>query len=177
VKPKLLLHICCGPCSTEVIKRLLARYQVVGYFYNPNIFPEEEYYRRLAEVQRISALWRVLVDTGPYDHERFLEAVRGFEAEPEGGRRCERCYRLRLEQTAGQAAANGCGIVASTLTIGPQKRAAIINPIGREVCSRHGVEFIEEDWKKRDGYGRSVELSHDLGLYRQTHCGCEFSRR
>jgi len=175
VKPKLLLHICCGACATEVVRRLQADCEVVGCFYNPNIAPEEEYYRRLAQVQRISALWHVLVDTGPYEHERFLAAVAGLEAEPEGGRRCEACYRLRLEAAAAQATANGCGVVASTLTIGPGKRASVINAIGREACSRRGLQFLEEDWKKKDGYRRSVELSRDLGLYRQTYCGCEFS--
>jgi predicted adenine nucleotide alpha hydrolase (AANH) superfamily ATPase len=177
VKPKLLLHICCGPCSTEVIKRLRAEYEVVGYFYNPNIFPEDEYFRRLAQVQRVSALWHVLVDTGPYEHGRFLEAARGLEAEPEGGRRCEACYRLRLEAAAAQASANGCSVLASTLTIGPGKKASVINPIGREACSRYGLQFREEDWKKKDGHRHSVDLSRDLGLYRQTFCGCEFSQR
>jgi hypothetical protein len=177
VKPKLLLHICCGPCSTEVIRRLMGDYEVVGFFYNPNIFPEEEYHKRLMEVQRISALWRVLVDVAPYNHERFLQAARGQEAEPEGGSRCHACYRLRLEEAARQAADNGCTHLATTLTIAPMKRAAVINPIGHEAAARHGLVFVEEDWKKRDGFKHSIELSRDLGLYRQNYCGCEFSRR
>jgi len=177
MKPKLLLHICCGPCSTEVIRRLLPDYQVVGFFYNPNIHPGDEYLRRLAEVQRLSAHWRVLIDVGPHDHDRFLEAVRGLEAEPEGGRRCEACYRLRLEEVAKAAAGNGCTIVASTLTIGPHKPAATINAIGREVCAARGLQFLEVDWKKQDGFRHSVELARELSLYRQNYCGCEFSRR
>jgi predicted adenine nucleotide alpha hydrolase (AANH) superfamily ATPase len=177
VKPKLLLHICCGPCSTEVIRRLKDEYEVVGFFYNPNIYPEEEHARRLMEVQRISALWRVLVDAPPYDHGRFLAAARGLEAEPEGGSRCAACYRLRLEEAAGRAADNGCTCLATTLTIAPMKRAATINPIGREAAGRHGLVFVAEDWKKRDGFKRSLELSRDLGLYRQNYCGCEFARR
>ncbi|MEO0085807.1 MAG: epoxyqueuosine reductase QueH [candidate division WOR-3 bacterium] len=177
MKPPLLLHICCAPCATEVVRRLLAEYQVFGFFYNPNIHPETEYLRRLAEVQRLSALWRVLVDVGPYNHDRFLEAVRGLENEPEGGRRCESCYRLRLEAAAAAAESNGCRVVASTLTIGPQKHARTINAIGREVCAGHGVEFLEADWKKQDGFRHSVELSRALELYRQSYCGCEFSRR
>jgi hypothetical protein len=177
VKPKLLLHICCGPCSTEVIRRLRDDYEVVGFFYNPNIHPEEEYNKRLMEVQRISALWRVLVDVGPYDHERFLEVARGLEDGPEGGKRCETCYRLRLEEAARRSADNGCTHLATTLTIAPMKKAAVINPIGREAAARYGLVFVEEDWKKRDGFKHSIELSRDLGLYRQHYCGCEFSRR
>jgi predicted adenine nucleotide alpha hydrolase (AANH) superfamily ATPase len=177
VKPKLLLHVCCGPCATEVLKRLREEYEVVGFFYNPNIHPEDEYQKRLMEVQRLSALWRVLVDTGEYDRDRFREAARGMEEEPEGGKRCEACYRLRLEETARQAKENGCTVVASTLTIGPHKKATIINAIGKEVCARHGVTFLEADWKKQDGFKHSIELSKDLGLYRQNYCGCEWSIR
>jgi predicted adenine nucleotide alpha hydrolase (AANH) superfamily ATPase len=177
VKPKLLLHICCGPCSTEVIRRLKNDYEVVGLFYNPNIYPEDEHNKRLMEVQRISALWRVLVDTGQYDHERFLGVARGLEGESEGGMRCFACYRLRLEEAARRAADNGCTHLATTLTIAPMKKAAVINPVGREAAARHGLAFVDEDWKKQNGFKHSVELSRDLGLYRQNYCGCEFSRR
>jgi hypothetical protein len=131
VKPKLLLHICCGPCSTEVILRLRKDYEVVGFFYNPNIRPEEEHDMRLMEVQRISALWRVLVDARPYDHEQFLDVARGLEEQPEGGSRCLACYRLRLDAAARRAAENGCTHLATTLTIAPMKKAAVINPIRR----------------------------------------------
>jgi predicted adenine nucleotide alpha hydrolase (AANH) superfamily ATPase len=177
VKPKLLLHICCGPCSTEVIRRLKDEYEVVGLFYNPNIHPEDEHDKRLMEVQRLSALWRVLVDAMPYDHGRFLAVARGLGQEPEGGRRCVACYRLRLEEAARRAADNGCTHLATTLTIAPMKKAAVINPIGRETADHHGLVFVAEDWKKRDGFKHSVELSRELGLYRQDYCGCEFSRR
>uniref|UniRef100_A0A7C4CB64 Epoxyqueuosine reductase QueH n=1 Tax=candidate division WOR-3 bacterium TaxID=2052148 RepID=A0A7C4CB64_UNCW3 len=177
MKPRLLLHVCCGPCATEVVRRLVADYQLVGFFYNPNIHPETEYLRRLGEVQRLSALWRVLVDVGPNEHDWFLAAVRGLEAEPEGGRRCAVCFRLRLEAAAGAALDNGCTVVASTLTIGPRKKAEIINAIGREVCAAHGVTFLAADWKKQDGFKHSVELAKGLAMYRQDYCGCEFSRR
>jgi len=150
---------------------------VVGFFYNPNIHPESEHDKRLMEVQRISALWRVLVDTEPYEHAPFLEAARGSEGEQEGGRRCEACYRLRLERSALRAAVNGCTHLATTLTIAPKKKASVINSIGREIAERHCLTFVEEDWKKRDGFKHSIELSRDLGLYRQNYCGCEFSRR
>ena len=177
MKPKLLLHICCGPCATEVIRRLKDEFEVVGLYYNPNTSPEDEYNKRLMEVQRLSALWRVLMDVGPYDHGRFLEAARGLEEEPEGGSRCLACYRLRLEESARRAADNGCTYLATTLTIAPMKKAAVINPIGREVAARHGLVFVDEDWKERDGFRHSIETSKDLGLYRQNYCGCEFSLR
>jgi predicted adenine nucleotide alpha hydrolase (AANH) superfamily ATPase len=175
LKPKLLLHICCGPCSTEVIRRLKDDYEVVGCYYNPNIHPAEEHEKRLMEVQRLSALWRVLVDAVPYEHERFLEAVRGLEAEPEGGRRCEKCYELRLERAARAALESNCTHLATTLTIAPMKKAAVINPIGEAAAARHGLTFIGDDWKKKDGFKHSIELSKELGLYRQDYCGCEFS--
>lgn len=171
----MLLHICCGPCATGVVRQLKQYYEVVGWFDNPNIWPEEEHGRRLLEVQRLSALWHVLVDVAPYDHARFLSAVRGLESEPEGGRRCTECFRLRLEAAAEAALANGCTLVASTLTIGRNKRADVINPIGREACERRGLRFLEADWKKQGGEQQSAALSKELGMYRQRYCGCEFT--
>ncbi len=152
-------------------------YEVVGWFDNPNIWPEEEHGRRLLEVQRLSALWHVLVDTAPYDHARFLAIARGLEAEPEGGQRCTACFRLRLEAAADAAIANGCSVVASTLTIGRNKRAAVINPIGRAACARRNLLFLEADWKKQGGEVQSVAISREFGMYRQHYCGCEFSAR
>lgn len=157
--------------------RLQNDFEPVGFFYNPNVHPEDEYYRRLKEIQRLSALWHLLVDTGEYEHGRFLELVRGLEQEPEGGRRCEVCIRMRLERAAGAARNNGCTVVASTLTIGPSKRAGVVNRLGCEAGARHGVRFLEGDWKKQDGFRRSVELSRGIGMYRQISCGCEFSQR
>jgi hypothetical protein len=171
VKPKLLLHICCGPCAAGAILRLQQEYELVGFFSNSNIHPEAEYWRRLAAVQQLAAAWHLLVDVDEYDHGAFLERARGLEQEPEGGERCAACFRLRLER------ANGCSLVASTLTIGRNKRAEVIDPIGREVCRAAGVEFLAGDWKKRDGQRASVECARELGLYRQDYCGCEFSRR
>ncbi|MFO7650702.1 MAG: epoxyqueuosine reductase QueH [bacterium] len=176
-RPKLLLHVCCGPCATEVIRRLHEEYEIVGFFHNPNIWPEEEYGRRLLEVQRLSALWHVLVDVGLYDHEAFLAAARGMEGEPEGGQRCATCFRLRLEAAAEAALANGCSVVASTLTIGRNKRAETVNAIGREACAPRGLRFLEADWKKQGGEQQSAAMSKELGMYRQHYCGCEFSRR
>jgi len=177
VKPKLLLHICCGPCATSVVLRLKEEYEVVGYFCNPNIAPTEEYYRRFAEVERLSALWHVLVDAPAYDHRRFLEAVQGMESEPEGGRRCQVCFAFRLNAAAAAAESHGCTVLATTLTIGRNKRADVINLLGRAACAQHGVTFLEADWKKKDGAKHSAELARELGMYRQNYCGCEFSVR
>ncbi len=148
---------------------------MVGFFYNPNIFSEEEYRRRQEAVQRLGSLWQVPIEYGQYEYERFREAVKGLENEPEGGKRCEVCFRLRLERCAVWAKERGCRALASTLTVGPNKRADVINRIGREVAAGIGIEFIERDWKKRDGFKHSVEISRRLGLYRQHYCGCEFS--
>ncbi len=177
MKPKLLLHICCGPCATAVVRRLRNDYEVVGCFDNPNIAPAEEYYRRLAEVERLSALWHVLVDAPAYDHDRFLAAVRGLEEEPEGGRRCAACFALRLDAAAAAAKANGCTVMATTLTIGRNKRASVINPLGRAAAERHGIAFLAGDWKKQDGARHSAAMAKELGMYRQNYCGCEFSAR
>jgi len=175
MKPKLLLHICCGPCATSVVLRLKEEFEVVGYFYNPNLAPAEEHFRRLAEVERLSALWHVLVDVPVYDHDRFLASVRGLEQEPEKGVRCRACFSLRLEAAAEAARANGCTVLATTLTIGRNKPARAINPLGRTACAARGITFLEADWKKEGGADRSAELAKGLGMYRQDYCGCEFS--
>jgi predicted adenine nucleotide alpha hydrolase (AANH) superfamily ATPase len=174
-RPHLLLHICCGPCATTVIKRLKNEYKITGFFYNPNIFPLEEYQRRLESVQKLAQASKINILTDIYQHEAFLAAIRGWENEPEGGKRCEVCYRLRLSETALMAKKLGLGTVASTLTVGPNKKAEVINNIGRKVSLPLGLKFLAEDWKKKDGFKESVAISHLLGLYRQHYCGCEFS--
>ncbi len=176
-QPLLLIHICCAPCATTVVRRLRDNYDITGFFYNPNIFPEDEYQRRREAVERLAEGWGITVDFGEYEYERFRERVRGLEAEPEGGRRCAVCYRLRLERGAARAKAIGAGFLATTLTVGPNKKAAVINQIGEEVCTALGVKFVSGDWKRQDGFKQSVEISRSLGLYRQHYCGCEFSRQ
>lgn len=173
----LLLHICCAPCATAVVRRLQEVYEIRGFFYNPNIFPEEEYERRREAVAQLAAAWKIPVEWGEYEHGYFLESVRGLEGQPEGGARCAVCFALRLERAAERGRQLGIPLLASTLTIGRNKPAAVINRLGREVGARHGLEFLEEDWKKRDGFKQSVELSRALGIYRQRYCGCEFSIR
>ncbi|MFC1607602.1 epoxyqueuosine reductase QueH [Candidatus Latescibacterota bacterium] len=174
---KLLLHICCGPCSTTVVERLAEAYDITGFFYNPNLYPEDEYYRRLEAARASLKRFGVTFVEGPYEPDVFRQAVDGYEHEPENGARCPVCYRLRLTKTAEYAAENGFDIMASTLTLGTQKKAVVINPVGHEVAVKAGILFLDGDWKKKDGFRRSIELSREFDLYRQHYCGCEFSMR
>ncbi|RKY57670.1 MAG: hypothetical protein DRP95_06730 [Candidatus Latescibacterota bacterium] len=175
MKPKLLLHICCAPCATYVAELLGRDFEVHGFFYNPNIHPEEEYRRRLEAMQQYGKAVGFKWDEGPYEPGRWFSLVRGYEEEPEGGARCPICYRMRLEETARRAAELGFGYFATTLTIGPTKKAQVINPIGRELGFKYGLTFVGGDFKKGDGFKHSVRISRELGLYRQDYCGCIFS--
>ena len=175
--PTLLLHICCGPCATTVIERLSDDYDITGYFYNPNIYPEDEYRRRLEATDTVAKQSGIKLFEGVCDMQTFFKAVCGLENEPENGARCPVCYRLRLAETARIAAAEKYNAFASTLTLGPSKKAAVINPIGEEEAMRSGVRFLSGDWKKKDGFKRSCELSHKFSIYRQDYCGCIFSKR
>jgi len=173
----LLLHICCGPCAVSVIETLRETYTVTGYFYNPNIYPEDEY-RRRRDAAHVAALrMGTPFIEGPYEPESFRAVVRGFENELENGGRCPLCYHQRLEGAARYAAANGFSLFATTITTGPRKPAAIINPIGEAAAKTAGIDFLCGDWKKRNGYQRSCELSREFGIYRQHYCGCEYSLR
>jgi predicted adenine nucleotide alpha hydrolase (AANH) superfamily ATPase len=173
---RILLHICCAPCATTVVRRLQAAgYDVHGYFYNPNIQPEKEYYQRLLEAQRLCSTWQIPLEVGDYDWDRWQAEVRGLEHEKEGGKRCEVCYRFRLAATAQKAKELGIAIIATTLTISPRKRPEVINPIGKEVGEELEIKFLEADWKKQDGYKQSVETSRELHIYRQHYCGCKYS--
>jgi len=174
---RLLLHICCGPCATTVIERLREVHDVTGYFYNPNIHPEEEYQRRLEAAREATERLAVPLIEEVYEPEEFYREVRGLEHEPENGTRCPVCYRLRLGRTAEAARKGGFEVIASTLTVGPTKKAAVIDPIAGEAAERAGVRFLPGDWKKKDGFKRSCEMSRAFGLYRQHYCGCVFSMR
>jgi predicted adenine nucleotide alpha hydrolase (AANH) superfamily ATPase len=178
-KPAILLHICCAPCGTHVARELSERYSVRGFFFNPNIQPEEEYRLRENEARALAEKDGFPLEAGGNSAEAWLEAVRGLEGEPEGGRRCEACYRHRLERTAAAARDNGIPFFTTTLTISPLKKASVINPIGLEAArlAGSGVQFIEADFKKKDGFKKSCALSKALGFYRQNYCGCLFSRR
>jgi len=176
-KPRLLLHICCGPCATSVVERLRRDYEIVGYWDNPNVQPAEEHERRLEAARRFATQAGFELVVAPYDPEPWEEAVRGLEDEPEGGRRCAVCYRLRLGAAAAEAVRRGATHLATTLTIGPQKKAAVINPLGEAAAGAHGLTFVAEDFKKRAGLERSIELSRQHDLYRQGYCGCLYARR
>ncbi len=174
---QLLLHICCGPCATHVIDVLRKTYRVTGFFYNPNIGPGDEYKRRLDAAREVCRKNDILLIESTYEPDSFFRAVKGFEQEPEGGKRCSVCYGIRLRETARRAAEERIRWFASTLTLGPQKKADIINPIGEEAAVRCGVTFVSGDWKKKDGFKHSCELTHEMGIYRQNYCGCVFSMR
>lgn len=178
--PVLFLHSCCAPCSSYVMEYLSRYFQLTVFYYNPNIAPEDEYRRRAAEQQRLIRempfLHPVRFLEGAFEPERFYEAARGLEKEPEGGARCRECFRLRLSETAKRAAEAGADYFATTLTISPLKDAALINEIGEELAKEYGVAWLPSDFKKKDGFRRSGELSCQYGLYRQNFCGCVFSR-
>lgn len=172
---KLLLHVCCGPCAIYVANKLRESYKVTLFFYNPNIYPEEEYIKRYNEVKKWAEKDSFELLQGEYNQLDWLEAVRGKETEPEGGARCASCYRMRLERSAREAKENGFDVLASTLTIGRNKKAEIINPIGQIVAKKYDLEFIEADWKKQGGQDEACKLSKEENFYRQNYCGCKFS--
>ena len=179
--PRLLIHGCCAPCSSYCLEYLSQYFIITLYFYNPNIYPESEYSLRSDEARRfISEMnFKHPVDfiEGAFDPKEFYDAVKGYEKEPEGGERCFRCYRLRLESTAKLAKELGFDYFTTTLSISPLKRADKINEIGEEIAEIYQVRHLPSDFKKKNGYKRSTELSKEHGLYRQDYCGCVFSKR
>ena len=178
-KPVLLLQCCCAPCSSAVLERLAEYFEVVIYFYNPNIYPEQEYEKRLAQFDILlkKAEYPNTVKRTPsvYEPEKFYEAAKGLENEKEGGARCEKCFILRLGETAKKAKEIGADYFCTTLSVSPHKNSALLNEVGLEAEKKYGVKFLPSDFKKKEGYKRSTELSAEYGLYRQNYCGCEFS--
>ena len=179
-KPRLLLQSCCGPCSSYVLEYLTRYFRVTVLYYNPNIQPRDEYDRRLywqqELIRRLPTPEPVELLACDYDGQRYIDAVRGLEREPEGGARCTVCFRLRLEETARQARAHGFDFFGTTLTVSPHKDAQRLNAIGVELAQRYGVRWLPSGFKKREGYKRSIELSKQYGLYRQEYCGCLYSK-
>lgn len=179
--PTLLLHACCAPCSSYVLEYLCAYFDILLYYYNPNIAPAQEYDRRLNEARRLVREMgledRVRVVEGAYEPQRFEAIAAGLEEAPEGGARCERCFRLRLGEAARAAQEWHADYFTTTLTVGRQKNAAMLNAIGQELERACGVRYLYSDFKKRGGFDRSVKLSEQYGLYRQDYCGCVYSRR
>ena len=179
IVPEVMLHSCCAPCSSYVLSLLGEYFRVRVFYYNPNIYPEEEYRMRAREQERFIAKFptRYPVDyvEGIYDTDRFYEMAMGLEDEPERGARCHKCYRLRLSETAKQAKRDGFDYFTTTLSISPQKDSAVLNEIGHEVSEEYGIPYLYSDFKKKDGYLKSTKLSAEYGMYRQDYCGCVFS--
>ncbi len=174
---KLLAHACCAPDALYVFGLLKGDFEVTGFFYNPNIHPEEEYGRRLEEMRTVAARLGLPLLEGPYDAERWMMLAEKFKNEPEKGRRCEVCYAMRLQKTAEQASSLRFDYFATVMSLSPWKKADALNRIGRMFGRRFNVRYLEADFKKKDGFRKSVELSRAHGLYRQDYCGCLYSRR
>lgn len=180
-RPKLLLHACCAPCSSYCLEYLSKYFSITVFFYNPNIFPEEEYQKRVEEMKRLISEMNLdnPVDfiEGNYDPKEFFDMAKGLEKVPEGGERCFKCYRMRMEETAKLAKKYEFDYFTTTLSISPLKNAAKINEIGEELAGIYEVTHLPSDFKKKNGYKRSIELSAEYHLYRQNYCGCVYSRR
>lgn len=177
--PSLLLHSCCAPCSSYVLEYLSNYFKITVFYYNPNIYPESEYTKRILEQQTLLSQMKtchpVTFMAGNYDSDRFYEMAKGLEHVAEGGERCSKCYELRLREAAEVARKCGFDYFATTLSISPLKNAAKLNEIGMRLAKEYGVDYLPSDFKKKNGYKRSIELSKKYGLYRQDYCGCEFS--
>ncbi len=176
-RKKLLLHICCAPDATYGIEKFSKDYDITLYFYNPNIHPVVEYNLRALEVKRLARTLKIPLIEGPYEPDRWFEAVKGLEDEPELGKRCDICFKMRLEDTAALAKEMGFDAISTVLTISPKKDAERINAIGKEIAKKYGVKWVAEDLKKEGGFQRSLELSAKYELYRQDYCGCIFSKK
>ena len=177
--PRLLLHSCCAPCSSYVLEYLSKHFEITVFYYNPNIFPESEYTKRILEqqtlIEEMEMKYPVSFIAGNYDKERFYEMARGLEYLKEGKERCFKCYALRLEEAARLAKEGEFDYFTTTLSISPMKNAEKLNDIGAALGKKYGVEYLQSDFKKKNGYKRSIELSKEYGLYRQDYCGCVYS--
>lgn len=179
--PSLLLHGCCAPCSSACLEYLNKYFDITLFYYNPNISPKSEFDKRLHEAQRLISEMPfendVKIIEGEYDYNVFLSIAKGLENVPEGGERCFKCYALRLEETAKQAKKLGFDYFCTTLSISPLKNSQKINEIGFEIEKKYGIKWLPSDFKKKEGYKRSIELSKEYNLYRQNFCGCVFSKK
>lgn len=177
--PSLLLHSCCAPCSSYVLEYLSNHFHITVFYYNPNIYPENEYTKRILEQQTLigemETKYPVSFLAGSYDREKFYEMAAGLEHIKEGGERCLKCYELRLREAAEVGKRGGFDYFTTTLSISPLKNADRLNEIGKRLEGEYGIAYLQSDFKKKNGYKRSIELSKEFGLYRQDYCGCEFS--
>ena len=184
VCPTILLHSCCAPCSSYCLEYLSKYAKITAFYYNPNITDRAEYEHRVAELQRLieemfkknSEVYKPNFLEGEYNPDAFYNIAKGLESEPECGRRCIKCYELRLRKTAEEAVRGGYDYFTTTLTISPLKDAQILNRLGIKLGEEYGVKYLPSDFKKNGGYQRSIELSRDYNLYRQNYCGCEYSK-
>ncbi len=181
ITPRLLLHSCCAPCSSYVLEYLTEYFDITVYYYNPNISPMGEYEKRIAEQKRLISEMKfknsVSFIEGTYNHDEFISLTRGLENLPEGGERCSLCYEMRLEAAAQKAAEINADYFTTTLSVSPYKNTAKLNTIGLKLAMEYGVPYLVSDFKKNNGYKRSIELSTEYGLYRQNFCGCFFSKK
>jgi len=174
-KPKLLLHACCGPCISGVIPQLKDYFDITLLYYNPNTYPKEEYLKRAEMIKELNKHMDYKYIICEYDDNEFFSKIKGLENEKEGGKRCEVCYRLRLEETAKYAKEHNFQYFTSTLSVSPYKNASKLNDIGNELENIYDVKYLYSDFKKKDGYKNSIKISKELGLYRQEYCGCIYS--
>lgn len=178
--PKLLLHSCCAPCSSYVLEYLSKYFYITVFYYNPNIYPDEEYMKRVKEqqdfIKKIPTKHLVRFIEGKYEKDKFYDATKGFENEKEGGERCFKCFELRLEEAAQLAKRLGFDYYTTTLSISPHKNAEKLNEIGIKIGEKYNIKYLVSDFKKKNGYKRSIELSKEYDLYRQNYCGCIFSK-
>jgi len=172
-KPKLLLHCCCAPCSSAVIERIKEFFDITFYYYNPNIYPESEFELRKQEFSKLG----VDIISEKYNHEKFLEVVKGYENEPEGGLRCRICIAERMDKAFEYAKQNNFDYVTTTLSISPHKDAEFINATGENLSKKYNIKYLYADFKKENGYLRSIQICKELAIYRQDYCGCEFAKR
>ena len=181
LRPKLLIHSCCAPCSSYVLEYLSQYFEITIFYFNPNIYPEEEYSRRVEEqkqlIQAMPLTSKITFRQGEYQPLDYYQAIKGLEKEREGGDRCFVCYELRLREAAMSAKEGGYDYFTTTLSISPHKKSEKLNEIGSKLAAEYGVVYLPSDFKKKNGYKRSIELSKEYNLYRQDYCGCVFSMR
>ena len=174
-KPKLLLHSCCGPCSSSVLERIKDYFEITVIYFNPNIYPQEEYLKRKNEQVKLLEILGINYMDCDYNENVFLNFISGLEQEKEGGARCVKCFELRMNYTAQKAEENGFEYFGTTLTVSPHKNAEVINKLGENIQEKNKINYLYSDFKKKDGYLNSIKLSKKYNLYRQNYCGCRFS--
>ncbi|MCE5329124.1 epoxyqueuosine reductase QueH [bacterium] len=174
---KILLHTCCATCLGYPYVLLSEYYDITIFYYNPNIYPESEYLKRLEDIRKYTKEFSIHLLTGEYDYNSWENYVKGFEKEPEGGKRCERCFEFRLRETASMAKSHNFDYFASTMSISPHKNFNVINEIGKNLEKYYAVSYFESNFKKKDGFKKTIEISREHAFYRQNYCGCKYSIR